>query len=114
MNEVPDVDATYPSPRDWAEVKNEVKSGHQPQLLLPSTLIGHTVIAAVTMENRESLLPRRHIVVLHNSSRPENRAYSTHYVAYQLGTGWVLNYGHYDLDRNDALQDLIDRERLER
>jgi hypothetical protein len=86
---------------------------------LPNRLIGFDVVMAMMMPDRESLLPRRHVVVLHDTRKPEKWAYSTHYVAYQPGWNgsdgpWVLCYGHYDKNRLDAIQDMIKREAYER
>jgi hypothetical protein len=86
---------------------------------LPPTLIGKTVIMAMMMPDQDGLLPRRHIVTLFELGKPEHCAYSTHYVAYQLGWNgqdgpWVLHFGHYDMHRTRAIRDMIAREKAER
>jgi hypothetical protein len=109
MNEVPDVQMDR-RPDIGFDV---IEPGHHPYIAVPPFLLGYAVIAAVTMDDREGLLPRRHIVVLHDARKGE-MGYSTHYVAFQLGYGWVLHYGHYDLSRDRALQDMGEREARER
>jgi hypothetical protein len=86
---------------------------------LPPTLLHCKVVMAMMMPDAPGLLPRRHIVTLRNPDKPEQRAYSTHYVAYQPGWKgqdgpWVLAYGHYDKTRESAIRDMIIREADER
>lgn len=78
---------------------------------LPFGLLGCMLVAAVMLDDQPGLLPRRHIVVLRRADQPESRAYSTHYMAWQEGHGWVAMYGHYDMSRDRAMTDLIKRER---
>jgi hypothetical protein len=68
---------------------------------------------------RESLLPRRHIVVLLARNKLPQYQFSTHYVAWQPGWkgpdgSWVLCHGHYDKTRLQAIRDMIEREHYER
>jgi hypothetical protein len=99
---------------DFDDVRRQLNSQQ-----LPRTLLGFDVIMAMMMPDQDGLLPRRHIVTLRNHDKIEECQYSTHYVAYQLGWNgqdgpWVLCFGHYDMDHDRAIRDMIARERVER
>ena len=80
----------------------------------PAKLIHYDVMEAIRIPDKPGLLPRVHMVILRNASKPEERAYSTHYVAYQEGWKgpdgpWVLNEGNYDQPHMKAIRDLLKR-----
>ena len=106
MNEVPDVQIDR-RPDDIV-----FEAGHHPYLRCPAIRAGRPVIAAITMDDRDGLAEAPHRRT--RDARKGEQGYSTHYVAFQLGYGWVLNYGHYDLSRDRALQDMGEREARER
>lgn len=81
-----------------------------PHVTTPDYLIGLKVVATIAMKDRNGLLPQRHIVVLYDETKIPYRAYSTHEAAWQDGYGWALCSGHYDMHRNAAMTDMIDRE----
>jgi hypothetical protein len=86
---------------------------------LPRTLLGCNVVMAIMMPDVGGLLPRRHVVTLEDEDKDWSRAFSTHYVAYQPDWNgrdgrWVLHFGHYDMQREKAIKDMITRERYER
>jgi hypothetical protein len=81
---------------------------------LPRKLLHYDVIEAVRIPDKPGLLPRVHIVILRNDAKPEDRAYSTHDVAWQEGWNgtdgpWVLNAGNYDQPHMKAIRDLLKR-----
>jgi hypothetical protein len=80
----------------------------------PVKLLHYDVIEAIRIPDKPGLLPRVHMVILRNPDKPEERAYSTHDVAYQEGWRgqdgpWVLNAGHYDQSHLNAIRDLLKR-----
>jgi hypothetical protein len=86
----------------------------QPDADLPRTLLHYDVIEAIRIPDKPGLLPKVHIIILHNTDKPEERAYSTHHVAYQEGWQgqdgpWVLNAGNYDQPHMKAVKDLLRR-----
>lgn len=104
---------------DVPDLQSEPEARNLNEQQLPRTLIGHDVVMAMMMPDREGLLPRRHIVVLRARNKLPQYQFSTHYVAWQPGWNgpdgsWVLAYGHYDMIRTRAIRDMIKREHFER
>ena len=86
----------------------------KPDADLPKKLLNYDVIEAIRLPDGFAQLPHWHVVILHNTDKPEDRAYSTHDVAYQKGWNgqdgpWVLNDGRYDMPHGKAIHILLER-----